>query len=106
MFGWGRGWFGRGRRFWRYYPVERVGGRYRYVGPCRCGLGPHAFYVDEKTGALVHAWDLYRGYPGYTYDLDEKRYLEEVIKELEEEKKMLEEELAKIKKRLDELKKE
>ena len=106
MFGWGRGWFGRGRGFWRYFPVSTVGGRYRYVGPCRCGLGPHAFYVDEKTGALVHAWDLYRGYaPGYV-GTDERAYLEETIRELEEEKRMLEEELARIKKRLDELKKE
>ena len=103
MFGWGRGWFGIGRRFWKYFPVEKVGGRFRYIGPCRCGLGPHAFYVDEKTGALVHAWDLYRrNIPEY----DEKRYLEETIRELEEEKKLLEEELARIKKRLDELKKE
>jgi hypothetical protein len=105
MFGWGRGWFGRGRGFWRYFPVSTVGGRYRYVGPCRCGLGPHAFYVDEKTGALVHAWDLYRGHVPYV-GTDERRYLEETIRELEEEKKMLEEELARIKKRLDELKKE
>ncbi|WP_423792585.1 hypothetical protein ACPB8Q_07675 [Methanocaldococcus indicus] len=99
MFGWGRGF---GRRFWRYYPFRAVGGRYRYVGPCRCGLGPHAFYIDEKTGALVHAWDLYSGYvPRYA---DEKAYLEETIRELEEEKRMLEEELARIKKRLEELK--
>ncbi|AIJ06158.1 hypothetical protein JH146_1316 [Methanocaldococcus bathoardescens] len=104
MLGWGRG---LGRRFWRHFkfPVG-VGGRYRYVGPCRCGLGPHAFYVDEKTGALVHAWDIYRGYaPGFV-GTDERTYLEETIKELEEEKKMLEEELARIKKRLDELKKD
>ncbi|XRP97607.1 hypothetical protein ACO3UB_03555 [Methanocaldococcus sp. 16A] len=96
MFGWGRGF---GRRFWRYFPVSTVGGRYRYVGPCRCGLGPHAFYVDDKTGALVHAWDLYRG-------SDERAYLEETIRELEEEKRLLEEELERIKKRLDELKKD
>ncbi len=103
MFGWGRS-FGRGRGFWRYFPVATVGGRYRYVGPCRCGFGPHAFYVDERTGALVHAWDIYRGAPDVY--IDEKRYLEETIKELEEEKRMLEEELARIKKRLEELKKD
>ncbi|NPA62233.1 MAG: hypothetical protein GXN95_01615 [Methanococci archaeon] len=96
MFGWGRG-----RGFWRYYMLGRVGDRYRYVGPCRCGLGPHAFYVDEKTGSLVHAWDLYR--TPYT-DVDERRYLEETVKSLEEEKKLLEEELERIKRRLDELK--
>ncbi|XRO75033.1 hypothetical protein ACO3TA_06540 [Methanocaldococcus sp. 28A] len=103
MFGWGRGF---GRRFWRYFPVSSVGGRYRYVGPCRCGLGPHAFYVDEKTGILVHAWDLYRGYVPEYVGMDERKYLEEIIKELEDEKKILEEELERIKKRLDELKKD
>ena len=27
---------------------------YRYVGPCRCGLGPNAFYQDAQ-GRIVHA---------------------------------------------------
>ncbi len=32
--------------------------RYRYIGPCRCGFGPHAFYEDTETGKIVHAWEI------------------------------------------------
>ncbi|WP_457620424.1 hypothetical protein [Methanopyrus sp.] len=32
--------------------------RYRYIGPCRCGLGPHAFYEDTETGEIKHAWQV------------------------------------------------
>ncbi len=32
--------------------------RYRYIGPCRCGLGPHAFYEDTETGEIKHAWQI------------------------------------------------
>jgi len=31
---------------------------YYYVGPCRSGLGPFAFYVTPD-GRLVHAWQVY-----------------------------------------------
>lgn len=27
---------------------------YKYIGPCRCGFGPRAFYMDEK-GNIFHA---------------------------------------------------
>ncbi|WP_148689200.1 hypothetical protein [Methanopyrus sp. SNP6] len=32
--------------------------RYRYIGPCRCGLGPHAFYEDTETGEIKHVWQV------------------------------------------------
>ena len=55
---------------------------YRYVGPCRCGWGPHAYYVDER-GNLVHAWDLF----GEVDELEalkrQKEAIERRIRELE-----------------------
>ncbi|WP_457611941.1 hypothetical protein [Methanocaldococcus sp.] len=74
--------------FWK-----RVFRGLKYIGPCRCGRGPHAYYVDDR-GRLVHAWELYYN------DLD--AYLEELIRE----KKMLEEEIEKVKRELEKLKKE
>ncbi|AEF95726.1 DUF5320 domain-containing protein [Methanotorris igneus] len=99
----GRGWFGRGRGFWRHYIPSTVGGRYRYIGPCRCGMGPHAYYEDE-SGRIVHAWDLYR-VPIATSTTD-RTYLVDRLKELEEEKAIIEDEIAEIKKRLNEIEKQ
>ncbi|CAB3288172.1 Exonuclease SbcC [Methanocaldococcus lauensis] len=100
MFGFGRG-FGR-RFFWRYFPATV--GRYRYIGPCRCGFGPHAFYVDD-SGRIVHAWDLYRmpykDTPVTT--TTDRNYLLDRLKELEEEKALIEEEIAELKRRLKDL---
>jgi len=47
-------------------------GDYKYIGPCRCGLGPHAYHLDEFDK---------------DFEGDEKEYLKEKIKYLEEEKK-------------------
>ena len=57
-FGYGRG-GGRGRFGW-FGGGAGVEG-YTYVGPCRCGWGPHAYYTDEK-GRLVHASELFGGF--------------------------------------------
>ena len=89
--------FGRGffRRMCRHFLTPRVFNRFRYVGPCRCGSGPDAFYVDE-AGRLIHAWDL------FTEEMSEEyreKYLEERIKYLKEELKILEEKLKSIKKK-------
>ncbi len=38
---------------------------YRYLGPCRSGLGPFAFYISPD-GRIVHAWQVYGyGFPYY-----------------------------------------
>ncbi|WP_456418853.1 hypothetical protein [Methanocaldococcus infernus] len=84
-----------GRRWRRYFPILRG---FRYIGPCRCGFGPHAYYVDDR-GRIIHAWDLYY----YDYDVD---YLESYLKGLIDEKKALEEEIEKIKAELERLKRE
>lgn len=88
MCGYRRGGFGRTRR-----PVNFH--NYTYVGPCRCGNGPHAFYQDEQ-GRIIPAHHLYYNYPPYQptkEDLkaelkaakQEKEEMEKYIKELEQE---------------------
>lgn len=51
------GWYARGRGNWPAYgqlTAGDVSGEATYVGPCRCGFGPHAYY-RSKDGRLVHA---------------------------------------------------
>jgi len=46
-----------GRGFWNRTPVVRPGADVsgcEYVGPCRCGWGPNAYYRVED-GRIVHA---------------------------------------------------
>jgi hypothetical protein len=46
------------RRWNRWQKSVSDGPGYAYIGPCRCGRGPHAWYRDEK-GNIIHAWDLW-----------------------------------------------
>ena len=94
MYGWyGYGW---GRGF------GRTPQGYTYVGPCRCGFGPRAFYLDNQ-GRLLHAsqvwgWSGWAPWaPGYAPGYDEteslkaeKAALENRLKEIEERLKGLE----------------
>ncbi len=94
-----------GRRHMRWIggqpPVIAPKG-YTYIGPCRCGTGPHAFY-QTPSGRIVHAWQLYRwGVPTVFTEEDlktelaalkeEKAELERRIEELEKERKKKEDE--------------
>ncbi len=54
MYGYARGW-------WHERHAAFVPGEYRYLGPCRCGFGPHAFYRDP-SGRIVHASQLRSGW--------------------------------------------
>jgi len=84
--------FGYGRR-WRWWPKVAAPSGYTYIGPCRCGQGPHAFYQDER-GRIIHAWQLYQGLvPPPTKE------------DLRSEIEMLKEEKAQLEKRLEELEK-
>ncbi len=92
--GFGRGW---GRGWWGLYGYRTPQG-YTYVGPCRCGFGPHAFYMDS-AGRLVHASQVWGGWvPPYpspsrseAEDLKaEKADLEARLKEIEARLKELE----------------
>ena len=89
----GRGFF-RGLCRCRHFLIPKLLTRFRYVGPCRCGFGPHAFYVDDR-GRLVHPWEL------FLEDIPEEekeKYLNEIINYLKEELRILEEKLRNIKK--------
>lgn len=108
MFGFGRRFFGRGffgRRFFGRgfgygarvpYTPELNNEKYEYVGPCRCGLGPHAYYRDRKTGNIVPPTVVY----GYETSENPEIELSNRLKYLEEEKKYLEEEIKKLKESL------
>jgi hypothetical protein len=73
---------------------------YRYVGPCRCGWGPNAFYQDA-SGRIVHAWDVYRrgGAAGPAPTGEE---LKEELEALKAEKEELGKRIAELEKRLEE----
>ncbi len=97
MFGYGRG-LHRGT-FWRYAPVSAPEG-HTYIGPCRCGFGPDAFYRD-KSGKIVHASQLFHWSIPPTTSTEsleaevnqlkvEKEELEKRIKELEDQLKVKE----------------
>src|SRR4030042_6018200 len=92
MLGRGGGWH-RGYRSWSQAPVGVLEG-YTYIGPCRCGFGPDAYYQD-KSGRVVHASQVFRtgispvptkeDFEGEVGRLkEEKAELEERINELEE----------------------
>lgn len=59
MYGFGRGWGGRGGYWWRPRLATAPAG-YTYVGPCRCGFGPHAYYQDA-SGRVVPAGAAFGG---------------------------------------------
>ncbi len=84
--------FGHGRRLRRWSSAPRG---YTYVGPCRCGTGPHAFYQDTQ-GRLIPAHHLCNqpvSFQPTKEDLkaelealkEEKAELEKYITELESE---------------------
>ena len=80
--GWYRGWH---RGGWSYGVQNEVMG-YTYVGPCRCGWGPHAYYRDEE-GNIVHAWEIL----GRSPEADLRRELEALKREKELLEKRIEE---------------
>ena len=91
MCGHGRGWH---RKWWA--GIVAPSG-YTYIGPCRCGTGPHAFYQDPG-GKIVHAWNVYRCGIPTTSGEDLKAKLEA----LKEEKKELEKRIEEIEKQIKE----
>jgi hypothetical protein len=97
MFGYGRGLHG--GRFWPY-TLASIPQGYTYLGPCRCGYGPDAFYRD-KSGKVAHASQLFHGsIPPMTSTESlesevnqlkvEKEELEKRIKEIEDQLKVKE----------------
>ncbi len=72
--GYGRGWH------YHWPGAVRSPEGFKYLGPCRCGFGPHAYWQEEETGRV------FRGYPGYEavphpgYDRAEKEPSPEELK--------------------------
>lgn len=93
MFGYGRRWFrGIGRA---YNPAVSAPEGYVYIGPCRCGFGPEAYYQDTKTGRIVHASQLYRR-AGMPSETSAKEELKAELSALKEEKELLEKRIKEL----------
>lgn len=95
---WGAGGRGRGWNQWDPGRQDRTPGQqatasgYTYVGPCRCGFGPHAFYRDS-SGKLVHSrifWNYPVSAPG------------DPVEQLKVEKEKLERRLAELNEKIKE----
>lgn len=77
-----------------------------YIGPCRCGFGPNAFYVTP-IGTIAHAWETlglvpYLGAP-YAAPHPPTLTSAQEIGLLERQKRWLEDQLRRIVSRLEEL---
>jgi len=94
--GWSQNWRG------QVQPPEG----FTYLGPCRCGTGPHACWQEKETGRLFRGFPGYRGWfrPGYVSPerepskedlLSELNWLKQEKEELEARIKELEETLKK-----------
>jgi hypothetical protein len=62
---------------------------YEYVGACRCGAGPHAYYEDKNTGNILPASVVY----GVNNTASNNTKLSDRLKHLEDEIKKLKEAL-------------
>ena len=94
MFGYGRG-LHRGR-FRPYTPVSAPEG-YTYIGPCRCGFGPDAYYRD-RSGRIVPAAQVCRR--GISTTSAEEEF-EAELRQLSAEKAELEKRISEIEKHLE-----
>ncbi len=104
--GWGRGWA------WWIAPqvISAAASKgYTYIGPCRSGIGPWAFYLSP-SGQVVHAWQIFGLGPGtlttwpavgpYPVQIQAQSSDRE---QLEREREYLRRELQEIERRLKEL---
>lgn len=89
-------WRGRGWPRGAGWTSEAVAKDMVYVGPCRCGFGPHAYY-RTRSGTLVHAQDIYLpSVSAAPADAEEElRLLKEENERLEARIRALEESLGK-----------
>jgi len=76
---------------------------HNYLGPCRCGFGPHAFYRTPE-GKVIHSSQIFPvagpvpPFPSELKPEEEAKLLEEEAKALQEELKIVEERLKELKK--------
>ncbi|MGQ4832350.1 MAG: hypothetical protein ACP6IS_00465 [Candidatus Asgardarchaeia archaeon] len=94
---WFRGW---GWWFW-WNPwisyLARLG--YIYVGPCRSGFGPWAFFLTP-SGTLVHAWQLFGLFNPYMLYSPVPSSVEQELTFLEKQKELIEEQIKQLKDQL------
>lgn len=102
----GRGWFW--SWFWLAPMIQYFASKgYYYIGPCRSGFGPWAFFITP-TGQIIHAWQLLSTlfptttsvpfpYYGITSPENELSFLENQKRILEEQLKALKEQLKRLK---------
>ncbi len=95
---------GRGRRGpagrWGRFPVDGPKG-YRYVGPCRCGFGPHAYYQDEQ-GRIYPAGHIYGwGWGTPPPPVSEKEDIQRELDRLRHEKEELELRIRELEEKLE-----
>ncbi|MDK2373287.1 MAG: hypothetical protein QI197_07930 [Candidatus Korarchaeota archaeon] len=107
-FGWGRGWV------WWVAPqvISAAASRgYTYIGPCRSGIGPWAFYLSP-SGQVVHAWQIFGSgipFPAWPWTYPITATQQSVTapvserEQLEREREYLRRELQEIERRLKEL---
>lgn len=90
-------------RWWIWRQVFPMPAGYDYLGPCRCGFGPNAFYRTHE-GKILHASQLFIPFTGPMATLptlkpeDEKKFLEEEATALQGELKRVDERLKELKK--------
>jgi hypothetical protein len=87
---------GHGGGYERVVARPAVPSGYRYLGPCRCGYGPHAYY-ETPEGRVVSPYEMFHpkyNAPQTKEDLEmEKRYIEDEIKYFQERLNEIEERL-------------
>jgi len=102
MYGFGRGRGGRGGGYWfglgRAWPTGINPSGYTYIGPCRCGFGPHAFYQDA-SGRILPAAAVFSG-PAPTQPEATPESTRAEIDELKAEKAEIERRLRDLEARL------
>ncbi|MGQ9801699.1 MAG: hypothetical protein ACUVRL_08560 [Candidatus Saccharicenans sp.] len=99
--------YGYGRGFGGYDPTRDYGWchepadvelpeDYEYLGPCRCGFGPDAYYRDKKTGRI------FRGVPYHFWKGPEtsEESLKDELEFLRREKEELEKRISEIEEKL------
>lgn len=82
---------------WCHEPADvEVPEDYEYLGPCRCGFGPHAFYRDKKAGRIS------RGFPYHFWQKPEtsEENLKDELEYLRRKKEELEERISEIEEKL------
>lgn len=90
---------GIGRKFRRCVPLV-VSNRYEYIGNCRCGTGPHAYYLDKESNMIVNPFydvdivNLDDSNIGDENIMNKLNYLEKLMKVIEKDIKLLKEKLG------------